>query len=320
MSIAFYLTISKNKTFLFCLIGILFSVQIYSKNWLKRDDPEQKNASLYSLNAISELIASETSWRSEEFNQRVYWVGIQPESSPAYVYESHQKKHPGIPRFTNSGYIVIHKRALNLLDLSLDFDFEPIWRTWIKNSKIIITSKREIFPYTILTYKVINETLPISIQNTGLPNDVSSRYLEVHRNFDQYNIPTFHGKGPEFYLLYDKQSEVLTFFSEETSRFVSMGPTLYIESARLDYLCDQQKKTIELPPIGIKLGTPRSDVYRGMAHPQSYLKSTIYTPLLYKLKNCQIMKPVQFSASEIWYYNLSQPSSKRRYNNFEYNF
>ncbi|MBC7539426.1 MAG: hypothetical protein H7281_11440 [Bacteriovorax sp.] len=316
-----YFTVSRNKILLMCLISILFSTQVYANKWRWFAENIIKFVPLRSLTAISELIANETSWSSEEFRQRVYWVGVFPEFSPVYVYDGVIKRKPGIAD-KNIGYIVVHNRAKYMLDFNTKLEVEPTWRRWIKNSKIIITSTRKIDSFTILTYKVNDKTLPVSIQNVGLPNSISSRYLEDHRSLIQFHIPTFEGKGPQFHLLYDRKNQELTFFSEETSRFFTLGPNIVLKNGQLNYFCDQIIKTIKLPTLGGSFGKVNSDIYQGYSYPQSFLKNTIYTPLTYKIEKCQTIKPVEFSAQFILFYVWSKPFNPKKdlESNFQFKF
>lgn len=302
LNLFFYFKVSKDKIFFTGVAFLILTMQGYSEVWHARIDKKIKLIPLHSLESISKLILSETSWSAEEFGLRVFWVGVLPEFTAHYVYQSLlDHTTSSITSFNDNGYIIVHKRAKNLLDMNQNLTVEPIWRKLIKESKMIITNRREIPPFIILNYKMIGNLLPISIQNTGLPNSISSNFLKNHQYLVQYRIPIFKENGPAFYLLTDKDKKEFLFFSEETSRFYTLGPNIVIHNARLSFYCDENLLSVELPLIGTSVGSAYADFYQGFSNPQSFMRSTLYTPIKYKFNQCQNIRPLEFKAQSISY-------------------
>jgi hypothetical protein len=317
--------VSRRLKYISTIFILYITFFIYSFTWHQQTDNFIKLVPLHAMESISEKIFDETHWSPEEFNQRLFWVGVLPEFSMNYVYKSFYEKNflrKAYP-FKNviDGYIIIHQRAIPDSQSHEKFSSDTFWQKWIKEDRVKIVSKSQFGKFTILSYQINDKNLPVTLQNTGLSNSESEVYLEKIKADKKYSISTFEGKGPIFTIIYKKETKELVFFSRETSRIYTLGPNIIIKKGKLRFLCKRREKELTLPDLGPSVGTRNSDLYMGFSNPNSYFRSTLFTPLRYRIEECVDFKPLEFSAETIEYFVWGRKSAQEQISkNFTYKF
>lgn len=267
---------------LLLMMGTLFLMhQIYAISFLGRTERFLKWVPLHTMENLSAEIFKETGWTPAEMKKRVWWGGVLPEISMAYVYEDFTRKTLANPSSID-GVFVIHKRAW-LYDLPL---------------KVKVVKKKMVGAFALIFYQSKDVKLPAFIQNAGLPVAKASVYAHEIHDVERFRMQTFKEKENDVFLFYRKSSGELIFFSQELSRFYTLGPGIFIEKGKLRYLCDGKEDTLDLPDLGTSSGQSGADIYKGFAHPDSFFKSSIYTPLFYRM-TCHRFSPLEFKASII---------------------
>lgn len=267
---------------LLLVMGTLFLMhQVYAISFLGRTERFLKWVPLQTMENLSFEIFKETGWAPAEMKKRVWWGGVLPEFSMAYVYEDLTRNKLSKPSGID-GVFVIHKRAW-LYDLPM---------------KVNVLKRKMVGDFALLFYKTSDEKQPAFIQNTGLPVATASVYAQNIQDIVSFRTQTFKEEQNDVYLFYRKSSGELIIFSQELSRFYTLGPGIFMEGAKLEYLCDGKTETLELPELGTSSGHPGADIYKGFAHPDSFLKSSIYTPLFYRM-TCNQFIPRELKASII---------------------
>lgn len=268
---------------MFLVMVVLFlGHQVYSLSFLGRTEKFLKLVPLQTMKVISEEIFAETGWSTEEMQRRVWWGGVLPEISLQYVYEDFVSSRKIHANSAPDGIFVIHKRAWNY--------GLPV--------KVQVIKKKKIGSFVLISYKSAGENFPLFVQNTGLPVAKASVYTDQMKGAEVFKLSTFGEKENDVFLFYKKSSGELIFFSEELSRFYTLGPSLYLEGGRLDFICDGRERSLELPDLGTSSGHPGADIYKGFAHPDSYFKRSIYTPLVYQV-SCKSFLPREFRAEAV---------------------
>ena len=304
------LRVLKNMKFILtCIFSILFLIPAVQVFQFKSTAIPALITNLTSTKICKDIF-DKTSWDFEEYKRNTMLLGTWTGASlSATCQDTYLKRGLTTNAKKHSGVIVIKSSFLeSILLKSVE---KPNWLGWIENGKLDATEISYVAEHTLIYYKSRFENI-FNIQNVGenYPTHRSSLNSKI---IGQHYEIVLDGLG-QIYLIYDAKAGTIGLHGSGTSRFYTVGPTLFLEKIDLHFLCDKKLLSLTFPHLGYSVNDSKSfkiDL-------DYLLKEVFLTPIEFQNYYCENFRPLRIHINSIT--SIAGPGSFQTIRNFKFNF